>query len=104
MQSVAVRETAPAPSTRGSGVLSLEVLRVRHESGNCSVEHLQFLVPFSGQMDIEIIQDSIIPMVATHNLNNIGKSNNLEVRRNIRVLWVVLLGSAGWGDWIWFKK
>lgn len=55
-------------------------------------------------MDIEIIQDSIIPMVATHNLNNIGKSNNLEVRRNIRVLWVVLLGSAGWGDWIWFKK
>lgn len=86
MQSVGFRETTPAPSTRDSGVLSLEVLEVRHESGNCFVEHLQCVVPCSGQRDVEMIRDSIIPVLVTHSLKNTGNFSGLEVRRNIRVL------------------
>lgn len=94
MQSVGFRKTTPAPSIRDSGVLSLEVLKVRHESENCFVEHLQCVVPYSGQRDGEMIQDSIIPMVVIHNLKNTGNFNGLEVRRNIRVLWVVCAGCS----------
>lgn len=84
----------PAPSPRDSGILSLEVLKVRHESGNCFIEHLQCVVPYSGQRDIEMIRDSIIPVLVTHNRKNTGNFNGLEVRRNIRVLWVVCAGCS----------
>lgn len=94
MQSVGFRKTTPAPSIRDSGVLSLEVFKVRHESENCFVEHLQCVVPYSGQRDVEMIRDSIIPVLVTRNLKNTGSFNSLEVRRNIRVLWVVRAGCS----------
>lgn len=94
MQSVGFRETTPSPSTRDSGVLSLEVLKVRHKSGNCFIEHLQCVVFYSVQRDVEMIWDSIIPVLVTYNLKNTGNFNGLEVRRNIRVLWVVCAGCS----------
>lgn len=94
MQSVGFRETTPSPSTRDSGVLSLEVLKVRHKSGNCFVEHLQCVVLYSEQRDVEMIWASIIPVLVTYSLKNTGNFNDLEVRRNIRVLWVVCAGCS----------
>lgn len=63
MQSVGFRKTTPAPSIRDSEVLSLEVLKVRHELENCFVEHLQCVVPYSEQRDVEMIRGLHYPSV-----------------------------------------
>lgn len=42
-------------STGGSRALPLEALKVSHESGNGSVEHLQCVVPYLGQRAAEMI-------------------------------------------------
>lgn len=63
VQSVGFRKTTPAPSIRDSEVLSLEVLKVRHESENCFVEHLQCVVPYSEQRDVEMIRGLHYPSV-----------------------------------------